>query len=418
MRILETFKMGKRAPVFGWALYDFATTIFSMNIISLYFVLWVTVDHGRQDIVYSIALSGSLLIAALLEPLLGAVSDIFRKRMPFLVFFTCVACAGTVFLGLVRGLLAGLVVFAFANLMYQIATVFYNALLVRVADRGEIGRVSGLGAALGYVGAIVGLVVTRPFLLKYGYQGTFIPTAALFFIFSIPCFFLVKEPPREAGQLPGIHVGRVFSRIKDTFASSEKYPGLLRFLVAAFIFLNAVNTVIVFMSVYLRKVAGFDDKSLIAIYLVSTFMAILGSLFFGALTDRLGAKKAVIMSLVLWFVCLVLGAFAWTRVLFWVVGPLMGIALGSVWTTSRAMAIGLCPEEKLGEMFGLLGMVGKSAAIIGPLIWGVSILVLDFLGAGKYRVAILLQSLFILAGLFVVRKVPYKDGSRAEINTV
>jgi UMF1 family MFS transporter len=415
MRILEAFKMGKRAPVIGWSLYDFATTIFSMNIISLYFVLWVTVDHGRQDIVYSIALSGSLLIAALLEPLLGAVSDIFRKRMPFLVLFTCVACAGTAFLGLVRGLLAGLVTFAFANLTYQIATVFYNALLVRVAGRGEIGRVSGLGAALGYVGAIVGLVVTRPFVLRYGYQGAFVPTAALFFIFSLPCFFLVKEPAREAGQLSEMRMGAVFSRIKDTFSSSGKYPGLLRFLIAAFIFLNAVNTVIVFMSVYLRKVAGFDDRSLIAIYLVSTFMAILGSLFFGVLTDRLGAKKAVIMSLSLWFACLVLGAFAWTKAVFWIIGPLIGIALGSVWTTSRALTIGLCPEEKLGEMFGLLGMVGKSAAIIGPLIWGVTILVLDFLGAGKYRIAILLQSFFILAGLFVVRKVPYQDEQPAGI---
>ncbi len=401
--------MRKRAAVLGWALYDFANTIFSMNVISLYFVLWVTVDKGQEDILYSAVLSGSLFLAAVLEPLLGTVSDIYRKRIPFLVFFTCLACMFTAALGAVRGLFWGLAVFVLANLTYQIATVFYNALLPRVAGKEEIGRVSGLGTGLGYAGAIVGLAVTRPFVMQYGYQGAFIPTAILFFIFSLPCFFLVKEAGLKGERRPDVNMGRIFPRIRETFSDPEKYPGLPRFLLAAFIFLNAVNTVIVFMSVYLRKVALFSDRELIVVYIVSTVMAIAGSFFFGAITDKIGAKRSLMISLSLWFICLILGAFARPKAMFWFVGPLIGIALGSVWTASRALVVKLCPEEKLGELFGLLGVVGKSAAIVGPLVWGLSVLAFGFLGAPKYRIAILIQSSFILFGWLLIKKVPYAD---------
>ena len=401
--------MGKKAAVIGWALYDFANTIFSMNVISLYFVLWVTVDKGAEDIMYSMVLSGSLFLAAILEPLLGTVSDIRGKRIPFLVFFTCLACLFTAVLGMAKSLVFGLLIFTLANLAYQTATVFYNALLGKIAKKEEIGRISGLGVGLGYVGAIIGLVLTRPFVLRYGHQGVFIPTAILFFVFSLPCFFLVKEAAVETKQRLRVRAGSVIRRIKETFSSSREYPGLLRFLLAAFIFLNAVNTVIVFMSVYLKKVAFFSDRELIAIYLASTAMAIVGSLFFGVLTDRLGAKRSLVISLSLWFACLVLGAFACTKMMFWVVGPLIGIALGSVWTASRALVIKLCPEEKLGEIFGLLGAVGKSAAIVGPLVWGVSILVFGFLGVFKYRIAIFIQSFFIFYGCVLLRKIEDRE---------
>ncbi|MEA3489402.1 MAG: MFS transporter [Candidatus Omnitrophota bacterium] len=398
--------MRKRLPVFGWALYDFANTIFSMNVISLYFVLWVTVDKGREDIFYSITLSGSLLMAALLEPFLGAVSDIFKRKIPFLVFFTVLACAFTAFLGLAKDVFSGLLIFFMANLFYQVATIFYNAMLPRICGHNEIGRVSGLGTGFGYVGAIVGMLITRPFVIRYGHQAAFVPTAVLFFIFSLPCFFLVREESAVKRPADKFRMGNVVSRIKETFSNRDRYPGLLLFLLGAFLFLNAVNTLIVFMSVYMKKVALFSDSELIALFLFSTVMAIFGSLFFGFMADRLGAKRSLMISLFLWFVCLVLAACAFSRIMFWIVGPLIGVALGSVWTTSRALAVKLCPEEKLGEIFGLLGLVGKSSAILGPLIWGLSILVFGFMGASKYRVAMLIQTVFIIAGILITRKVP------------
>ncbi len=404
---------GKKWTITGWALYDFANTIFSMNIISLYFVLWVTIDKAGEDILYSIALSGSLFVAAVMEPLLGTISDIYKKRMPFLIFFTCLACLLTIVLGGVKGVLIGLFVFALANIAFQTAAVFYNALLAFICDRKEIGRVSGLGVGLGYVGAITGLLATKPFALKYGYQAAFIPTAVLFFIFSLPCFILVKETPPVNKLRPEMSMGKVYRRIKGTFVDSERYPGLRRFLLGAFIFLNAVNTAIVFMSVYVKKVGDFPDSELIPLYIVSTVMAIAGALVSGIAADKLGAKRAVIASLVFWMFAIIAGSSAFTRPMFWTAGPLMGIALGSIWTTSRAWVVKLCPEEKIGEVFGLLGTVGKSAAIVGPLVWGLSILVFGFMGVAKYRMAMLIQGFFILLGWLVIRGVP-EDKAAAE----
>jgi UMF1 family MFS transporter len=398
-----------KPPIIGWALYDFGSTIFSLNVISLYFALWVTIEKGREDIFYSMALSGSLLVAAILGPLLGAISDIYRKRMFFLVWFTCIACVFTAILGTVHGLFLGLIIFAMANIVYQLASVFYNALLAKICEKEQIGRVSGFGIALGYVGAIVGLLLSRPFVLKYGYQAAFIPTAVLFFVFSLPCFFLVKEDKTEDTQKLHRHSIRdIYLRIKEPFVRSSKYPGLLRFLVAAFVFLNAVNTVIIFMSVYAKKAIGLSDNELMFIYLVSTVTAIIGSFVFGVVTDRVGARKALMISLLIWFAALILTALTYSKILFLFIGPLLGIAMGSIWTASRALIVRLCPEEKLGEIFGIFGMVGKFAAIVGPLIWGLTILALGPLGIFKYRIAMFTQCLIIFSSWLIFRKMPDK----------
>jgi len=413
--------MKMKPAIIGWALYDFGCTIFSLNVISLYFALWVTVEKGCEDIFYSVALSLSLLAAALLGPLVGTISDIYRKRTFLLMLFTVIACVFTAALGSVRGLFSGLLIFVAANLAFHLATVLYNALLAVICKEEETGRVSGLGVGLGYVGAIVGILLTRPFVLRYGYQAAFIPTAVLFLIFSLPCFFLVKENGRAAERSSspddgcrGYCVGEIYRRIKEPFLRSGKYPGFLLFLLSAFIFLNAINTVIIFMSVYARKAIGLSDSELMVIYLVSTVTAIAGAFFFGVVTDRIGARKALTISLLLWGAALVLAALVRSKVLFLFIGPLFGVALGSIWTASRALIVSLTPREKVGEVFGIFGMVGRLAAITGPLIWGLSVLGFGFMGDSRYRVAMFIQCLFVFAGWMVFRKVPEEKWGEEE----
>lgn len=387
-------------------MYDFANTIFSMNVISLYFALWVTIDKGAPDILYSIFLSGSMLIAALTAPILGTLSDHVGKRKPFLITFTSISCIFTAIISMMNHLWAGLICFALANFGYQIADVFYNSLLPQVSKEGHTGRVSGYGVSLGYVGTIAGLLLVTPFVLKYGYRAAFIPTGFFFFLFALPCFLFVKERFKNrvvSFEKIGI-LKQTFTKLRHTLTHIKNYPALFTFLIAAFIALNAVNTVMVFMSVYIKKIVHFSDPALISFYIVSSTFAIIGSFVVGFITDKIGPKKTLSGVLLLWCVIMILAMVSFHQSMFWIIGPLAGISLGSTWTSARALVVQLSPQDMIGEVFGFYGLVGKSASIIGPLIWGLTVWAFGGLGLIKYRIAIFILLLFLGLGLMILQK--------------
>lgn len=402
-------KINKKLTIFSWSMYDFANTIFSMNVISLYFALWVTVDMKGEDILYSWALSGSMFLTALFSPIMGAISDRLGKRIPFLIFFTLVCCVFTALIGLVNKLFLGLLFFAIANFCYQTAAIFYNALLPQISDKGQIGRISGYGTGLGYCGTITGLLLVRPFVLRMGRQAAFIPTAILFLLFSLPCFLFVKD--RFSAKQEGWGKFRIlivdsFRKVKETLTHIRKYPGLFNFLIATFLALNAINTLIVFMSIYTKKVIGFTDSEIITFYIVSTVFAILSSFVTGFITDRFGAKRILSIVLGLWCISILLVAISFSKTAFWIIGPLVGICLGATWTSARVLVVDLSPPQMVGEVFGFYGLVGKSASIIGPLIWGLCVWAFGFLGILKYRLAILSLLPFLVLGFIMLQKVP------------
>ncbi len=398
--------MKRATKIISWSLYDFANTIFSMNIISLYFALWITVDMGGRDIFYSVALSISMLIAAILEPILGTLSDIRGKKIPFLIFFTLLCCSFTALLGVVDSLFLGLVFFGIANIGYQLGAVFYSALLPQIAEKDDLGRISGCGVGFGYMGTIIGLVMVKPFVDTFGRQGAFIPTGVLFLLFALPCFFLKEKTAAPPAAFSAKDIKESLSRLINIFRNHKSYPGLLTFMCAAFIFMNAINTGIVFMSVYSSKVIGFLDSELHVFYLVCAGFAILGSFLFGYLTDRFGPRRVLSWVIFIWVAGLTLAAITTTKLVFWIVGPIIGIALGSTWTSSRALVVHLSPPEKIGEVFGLFSFVGKLSTIAGLLVWGLVVLAFDSLGLVKYRIALSVQILFMLGGYYVLRKVP------------
>ncbi len=399
-------KINKKLTLFSWSMYDFANTIFAMNVISLYFALWVTVDMQGEDILCSWVLSGSMLLAALCSPIMGTVSDRLGRRMPFLMFFTLTCCSFTALIGLINKLVLGLLFFAIANFCYQTAAIFYNALLPEISAKGQIGRVSGYGVSLGYCGTIAGLLLVRPFVLRYGRQAAFIPTAVFFLLFSLPCFLFVKDRLAERMDGSGIRIIDSFRKIKETLIHIREYPGLFNFLVAAFIALNAINTLMIFMSVYTKKVMGFTDPEIITFYIVSTVFAILGSFVTGFITDRFGSKRILGVVLELWCISILLAAISFSKTAFWVVGPLVGICLGATWTSARVLVVDLSPPQMVGEVFGFYGLVGKSASIIGPIMWGLCIWGFGSLGILKYRLAILGLLLFLGLGFIILQKVP------------
>jgi UMF1 family MFS transporter len=395
----------RNSRVFSWALYDFANTIFSMNIISMFFPLWVTGDMGGKDIHYSFAVSGSMLAAGLTMPVIGAVSDRTRKRVPYLALFTLVCSAATFGIGLAGSLAAGLVLFALANYAYHTALVPYDAMLPEVSEGGSIGRVAGLGVGLGYVGTIFGLLAVGPIVERYGRQAAFIPTAILFLVFALPVMLVTKDKaaPAAAGR---VDIPRQFKKIRNTLANTRRYPGLLRFLIANVLFADAVNTVIVFMAVYASKVVGMDDAQIMKFMITSTVFAAAGSFAAGRLTDRVGPQKALVYILWLWVFTLTVAGLSFSRYVFWAVGPLAGVSLGGTWVASRSLVAKLAPPRKYGEVYGLYNLGGKFGSVAGPLIWGGTILLFEPYGLVSYRIAIFTLAALVMVSLMVLRGLP------------
>jgi len=377
-----------------------------MNIISLYFPLWVTVDKGGEDILYGFALSFSMLLVAISMPLFGAYSDRVGRRMPLLIGLTLLSVLFTGLIGVFDNLTLGLIFFVLANYGFHAALVPYDALLPRVSKGYSVGKVAGIGVALGYVGAISGMLMVKPFVSAAGREASFIPTAFLFLIFSLPCFFVIREGKRTVSAVSWQAVSEEIAKIKNTLKNTARYPGLLRFLIANFIYCDAVNTVIAFMAVYAHQVMGFNDSMIRILLIVSTTFAIAGSLFFGWTTDRMGAKKSLVTVLIVWIGGLMLAVVSFSPFMFWAVGPIVGIALGGTWVSARALVVDLSPPEKIGEIYGLYNMGGKFGFILGPLVWGMIVWAFGGVGILKYRIAIGSLLIFLAGGLYLLRKVP------------
>ncbi len=397
-------------PALSWSLYDFANTIFSMNVVSLYFALWVTVDKGAPDLVYSVAASTSMLLIALTSPLLGAVSDQVGRRLPFLVFFTGVCVLATALIGLVNSLWLGLLFFMVANYAYQSGLIYYDSLLPAVSKPETQGRISGIGVAMGYAGAILGIVAVAPFVAAGGRSAAFLPTAVLFALFALPCFLFVKEKAktqaRGAAALFSLtQWRRATSQTLRTLRHARRYEGLLRFLLARFLYTDAINTVILFMSVYAVRVAGFNDGEVQLLLIISTTFAVLGSLVYGQVVDRWGPKRSLNVVLAQWAVALLLAALSYDKTLFWLVGPIAGLSMGSTWVCDRVFLLRLSPPQHVGEFFGLYGLAGRFSSIFGPLLWGAIVFVLQGWGDGRYRVAVLSLLVLLLAGAWVLQGV-------------
>ncbi len=397
--------------IFSWSLYDLANQFFALNIVSLYFVRWLTIEKQVPEIFYSIAFGISVFCVAVSSPILGAISDITEKRRGFLIVLTLISIIFTAILGVSGSVFTGLLFFAIANFGCQAAIVFYNALIINIAPRNKIGLVSGIGKMMGYTGAIIALYLFKPIVLRSGYQATFLPTAILFLIFALPCMFFIKDKPVD-GKPPLAHffkkekISKIFQTLKGTLISTYKYPGLTDFLKAAFFGLCAVNAVILFMSVYATRAFGLNNAEVINLICFSTIFAIIGSFFSGFISDYLGHRRCLLIVFILWMACFTCGAFMRGVSWYYFVGALAGWALGATWVVSRAMATSIVPPERVGEIFGLFNFAGYLSAIIGTFFWGGMILILSRFGEWGYRMTLFSLNIFIVLGFIFLLRIP------------
>ncbi len=394
----------------SWALYDFANTIFTFAVVSGAIGLYLVNDRqfGERDgnILLSIAIVASVGLNAIVSPVLGALSDRGGRRLPFLLVFTAL-CVGTTFFIADVPPIVGLLLFIVANFAYQAALIYYDATLKIVSRPESRGKLSGLGTAIGYCGTVtIGLLI---FLLEVPVEDRFRLSALLFLVFAIPIFVFVREPvPAGAPRLTVAEVVATFGQLRRSIAHAREVPGLGRFLVGRFFYSDAVNTVIVVMSVVTVRVLGVSEAMANVILLSLTIVAIAMSFVWGWLCDRLGPKRTLVAVLVSWAVGLLIGGVSLGfgpagLVPFLVAGAILGSGLGGVQVADRVLMVRLAPPDRLGEFFGLYGLVGKGSQVIGQLLYGATIFILlGPLGVGAYQVAVLSLLVTMFIGLWLI----------------
>jgi UMF1 family MFS transporter len=422
-----------RAPILeraSWALYDFSNTIFSMNIATLYFPVWIVAERGASATAWSLATSASAAVVLFAAPYFGARSDVSRRRKLWVVGLTLACVAATALLAPISRLslppatapLALLGTFVVADVAYQLALPFYNAMLPELAPPDEHGRLSGLGTAVGYLGSIAGVLLVAPFVSgKWSFGGAsgrpaaFLPTAALFLLFSLPLFFFCRDHvPRPRAERRSVPFREIAGKIAEAFRETRKYPGLRRFLFASYLYQDALGTAIAFMAIYAVKVLGLAKGEEIRLFVALTVPAIVGSYLAGLASDRIGPRRTLSFVLWGWIAGLAAIALAPSLSAFWIGGALLGFVFGGIWSVERPLLLTLVPDAEAGRFFGLLVLSARAAAIVGPLVWA---FVADHLfhsfgeGVG-YRAAVASLILFMAGAIALLRGVPDTARSR------
>ncbi len=371
----------KILPLISWASFDFAETIFSANILSVFFPLWLTNVLGGRPYHYSITYSTSLFISILLAILVSRYADRHAKRKSLFLFAVGLSALCLFILSRSSTLYMALGIFFFVNLFYQQSLVLYNSLLLSVSARKDRALSSGVGVSIGYIGGAVGLyLVSR---LSPSETSAFMTVAFLFMLFSLPTGVFVQERPIRA--ISGVSLRGI---IKDrTF---------ILFVLSCLFLTEAAHTIIIFMSVYLDKVYGLNRHGIVPIIATAAIIASIASPLIGRISDRTGVIKVFNLLFPLWATAFLIvpflpGAFVY------MIGIVFGILLASVWTTIRPMLIELSPEEEVATRFAFLSISERMAAVIGPLWWGFMVEI-----AG-YRFSTLTLAIFPLLGWLIFR---------------
>lgn len=423
-RLADLTPSGQARVPAAWAMYDFANTIFSFAVVSNAIGLWLTESSqfGERDgnFLLSVAIVISVGLNALVSPILGALSDRGGQRLPFLLAFTVLCVGATAFIADV-GATGGIVLFIVANFAYQASLIYYDATLRTVSRPESRGILSGLGVAIGYMGTIVvGLAI---FLLDVPVEDRFRLASVMFAFFAIPIFVIVKEAP-IGDRLTRADIVGSFGQLLTSIAHARMVPGLGRFLVGRFFYSDAVNTVIVVMSVVTVRAMGLTDNQSVLVLLSLTVVAVAASFGWGRLVDRWGPKRTLMTVLWSWAVGLVLGGIAigiggnpLGLGLFLVAGAILGSGLGGVQVADRVFMLRLTPPARLGEFFGLYGLVGKGSQVIGQLLYGLILLwTFDALGNGAYQVAVLSLLVTMLIGAWLLRPVSDQWSGSGELD--
>lgn len=392
--------------VISWCLFDFANSSYSAVIASVIFPVYFT-NHiagngqGLGDLWWGRAISLSMAVVVLTSPFLGGIADFSGLRKRFLILYTILCVTSVALLSILeRGMIIeGFLLITIANIGMEGGIVFYNSFLPEIAPREYHGRVSSWGYGVGYIGSIASLLLSIPLINMGLIKNVWIMVSIFFSLFSIPAFLYLPHD-KKTGLRPLVAAGEglrfTIQGLRKIWAQGETR----KFLLAYLIYEDGVNTVIVFSSIFAATTFGFTGKELIVLYLLVQVTALMGAFLMARPIDYVGPKKIVSCSLIMWTTVSLLTFFIYDKSYFWLIAIVAGIGLGTVQAGSRAFFTQFIPKGNESEYFGVYAMIGKSSAILGPLLFG-------YLSAttGSQRPAILAVGIFFLLGLSLLQLV-------------
>ena len=418
----------RRRPVRAWAFYDWANSAFATTVMAGFFPVFFK-QHWNAGVVatestFRLGVTSGLasLIIAVMAPMLGAIADRSSSRVRLLLMCTVLGAAATGGLALVgQGHWVGAAaLYVVASLGFWGGIVFNDSLLLHVAEPAEYDLVSGFGYAMGYLGGGLLFALNVFMTLQPATFGladaaeavrvSFIMTAGWWLVFALPCVLFVKEKrsakpvvgPREA-----IRLG--LAELRVTLGEIRKYRPVLWFLAAYWLYIDGVNTVIK-MAVDYGLSLGFEASDLVAALLLTQFVAFPAALAFGWLGSRIGPRKGIFIALAVYGAATCFAYFIDSARDFYALAVTIGLVQGGIQSLSRSYYGRLVPEGKSSEFFGFYNMMGKFAAVLGPLLTG-----FVAYATGDSRLAILSILLLFIGGaalLVVAARSAQADAAR------
>lgn len=402
-------------------MFDFANSGYTTVVITAVFNAWfVSVIAGGADwatLAWTVALSVSYALNLLTSPFIGAYADLRAKKRELLIGSALVCIAGTAALSLCGpgDVALALCIVVIGNFAFGMGENLIAAFLPELVRPEAMGKVSGWGWGLGYLGGLLTLGLCLWWIQGTGRAAetavpqTMLITAVMFALAVLPTLFLLRERARPVPATTAQVRQLAITRVLDALRGGHGLRDLRRLLVCIVCYQAGVQTVIALAAIYTSQALGFSTAQSITLILVVNITAALGAFGFGAVQDRLGHRRTLAITLVGWIIAIVLMWLSSGLTMVWVAANLVGLCLGASQSAGRALVGYLCPPEREAEIFGLWGMAVKLASILGPLSYGI----VNAATGGDHRLSMAVTALFFVAGLLLLLRVDVARGHAA-----
>lgn len=413
---------GRRRAQWSWALYDWANSAFATTVMAGFFPVFYSGISGHlstedSQFWFNMTLAASSLVVAVAAPILGAIADRGASRKRFLAAFALAGILMTAALAWVHAgaWWVGLLLYGLGTIGFTGANVFYDSMLPTVAGRKELDMVSAYGFAMGYIGggllfAVNVLMAQQPGLFGLDSAGaavraSFLSVAAWWAVFSVPLLLFVEETPAPSAARGMAAVREGLAQLAGTLGKVRRMRALLVFLVAYWLYIDGVNTVMKTAVFFGDRVLGLPSTALVTALLLTQFVAFPAALAFGWIGERIGPRRGILVGLAVYLAAII---YAWRWLDdsgdFYALAVAIGLVQGGVQSLSRSLYARMVPERMAAEFFGFYNMVGKFAAILGPVLMGLTPVLIP--GATTRDSILSLALLFVLGGALLWRVDP------------